>query len=82
MSKTIDSKRSRRRVVSVCATALVAAGCVAANASSAFAQSGLAAAKQQLQLYVDAPTSIGNFTPLAKAPPKGKTIVYLGTSEV
>ena len=28
------------------------------------------------------PTSIGSFTPLTKAPPKGKVVVYLGTAEV
>jgi hypothetical protein len=60
----------------------MAAASLAVGASSASAQSGLAAAKQQLNLYVDAPTSIGDFTPLAKAPPKGKTVVYLATSEV
>ena len=64
------------------ATALVTAGCFAVATSSAFAQSGLAAAKQQLQLFTAAPKSIGNFTPLPKAPPKGKTVVYLATSEV
>jgi ABC-type sugar transport system substrate-binding protein len=88
MSSLIVSRRSRGRVVRGCAAALATAGCLAVAASSAAAAggaaaaSGLAAAKAQLKGYVAKPTSIGTFPALKSAPPKGKTVVYLGTSEV
>ena len=52
------------------------------QAASGGTATGLASAKAQLAKYTSAPTSIGNFSPLKTAPPKGKTVVYLGTSEV
>jgi hypothetical protein len=61
---------------------LTAAGCLALAASSASAASGVAGAKAQLKAYAAAPTSIGNWPALKTAPPKGKTVVYLATSEV
>jgi len=82
MSTAFDSSRARRRSWQACAAALVTAGCVAVTASPALAGSGMSAAKAQLQSYTSAPTSIGSFPALKTAPPAGKTVVYLGTSEV
>jgi ribose transport system substrate-binding protein len=82
MSREPDSKLTRRRASRACAALLATAGCMAVAASSAAASSGVAAAKAQLSQFTAAPTSIGNFPPLKTAPPKGKTVVYLGTSEV
>jgi ribose transport system substrate-binding protein len=50
----------------------------AASANAA----GVAAAQAQIAQYTAAPTSIGTYPTLKTAPPKGKTVVYLGTSEV
>lgn len=80
-SKT-DSKRSRGRARRAGITALAAAGCVGVAATAAIASSGSSAAQKQLSQYTKTPTSIGSYTALPKAPPKGKTLVYLGTTEV
>jgi hypothetical protein len=82
MSTPTDPKLIRRRIGRACATMLATAGCAAIAASSAAASSGVAAAQAQLKDYTTAPTSIGNFPALKSAPPKGKTVAYLGTSEV
>ena len=63
------------------AIAIAAAGCMAVAASSAMAN-GVTVAKAQLGEFVAKPKSIGSFTRLTKAPPKGKMVVYLATSEV
>ena len=81
MSTAIHSKRSRRRAARAGAIAIAAAGCMAVAASSAMAN-GVTVAKAQLGEFVAKPKSIGSFTSLTKAPPKGKTVVYLATSEV
>jgi len=88
----------RRACVTVLLTAgcaCAAAGCGSSsstnsNTSSATssghaaapATAGVSAAEKQLRGYDTAPTTIGTYPTLKTAPPKGKTVVYIGTSEV
>lgn len=80
-TRTKESKWTCRRMSRAGMTMMLTAGCFAVGASSALAN-GVAVAKAQLQAYTAKPTSIGNFPALKTAPPKGKTVVVLGTSEV
>src|SRR5581483_276972 len=70
----------RRRARRAALATLAAAGCVGAAATAAIAGSTTPA--QQLAQFTQQPTSIGKFPPLKSAPPKGKVVVYLATSEV
>jgi hypothetical protein len=82
MKSITHSKAGRGRVRRVGFAGLAAAGIGALAASVALATS-ISAVQHQLQPYFTRPSTIGKgFTKLPKAPPKGKVVVYLGTSEV
>src|ERR1700760_228920 len=51
------------------------------SGSSASAESGVTQAKAELQKYQATPAKITISTPLKSAPPAGKTVVMLGTSD-
>lgn len=55
-------------------------GTTATNAASTSGSGSVAAATAALSQYKSLPTSINITTPLKSAPPKGKTIVMLGTN--
>ncbi len=74
--KQAGRQRGRRAAVA----ALAAVGCVGAAATAAVA--GSTTPTQYLAQYSGQPTTIGNFPALKSAPPKGKVVVYLATSEV
>jgi ribose transport system substrate-binding protein len=88
----IDRFRTAR-VTTRIGTTMVAALCVSASVGGLLAatstgatkavaghtssSSGLATAKKLLAQYSKAPTQIGQTVPVPKAPPKGKTLIYL-----
>jgi hypothetical protein len=79
MKSTTHSKAGRRaRRAWVAGLATV--GCAAVAATSALA--GSSTLQTALKPYLSKPTSIGSYSSLKKAPPKGKVVAYLGTSEV
>lgn len=80
---TTGTRRRRVSVRRVSIAALGAAGLISAGASAAIAaSSGVTTAKTHLTPYLQTPTTIGNFPSLKAKPAAGKTVVYLGTSEV
>src|SRR4051812_47937273 len=56
-------------------------GSSSSSSSSSSSDPGVAKAKAELAKYQAAPTKITNTTPLKSPPPKGKTVVMLGTAD-
>lgn len=79
--RTTGRKRRLRRGGPALIGVLATSCCMAVVVSPA-AANGLSAARKQLAQYSGKPTSIGSFPALKTAPPRGKTVVYLGTSQV
>ena len=80
MESQIKKKAGRQRGRRAAVAAIAAVGCVGAAATAAVA--GSTTPTQYLAQFSSQPATIGNFPALKSAPPKGKVVVYLATSEV
>jgi ribose transport system substrate-binding protein len=58
-------------------TTAASAGTTSTSATTSAANAGVAEAQKFVDAHLAAPTSVGVETAVAKAPPKGKTVVYL-----